>query len=86
MGGDHRQHLDGLGHRALGQCERERRHGTLTYDLTGMAASGTNCSNAGPGKLTCSIGTLAAGTSDTLDVLVNTTGLPRAPPSPARPR
>ncbi len=31
---------------------------------------------AGSGKLTCSIGTLAAGASDTLDVLVDTTGLP----------
>jgi hypothetical protein len=47
----------------------------LTFDLAGMAASGTTCANAGSGKLTCSIGTLAAGDSDTLDVLVNTTGL-----------
>ncbi len=47
----------------------------LTFDLAGMAASGTNCANAGSGKLTCTIGNLAAGASDTLDVLVDTTGL-----------
>ena len=47
----------------------------LTYDLTGMAASGTNCSSPGSGKVTCSIGNLAAGASDTLDVLVKTAGL-----------
>ncbi len=47
----------------------------VTFDLTGMAASGTSCSNAGSGKLSCVIGTLAEGGSDTLDVLVNTTGL-----------
>ena len=40
-----------------------------------MAASGTNCSAAGSGKITCPLGNLAAGTSDTLDVLVKTTGL-----------
>ncbi len=51
-------------------------HGTPTFDLTGMAASGTTCANAGSGKLTCSIGTLAAGASATLDVLVGTNGLP----------
>ena len=51
-------------------------HGTPTFDLAGMAASGTTCSNAGAGKLTCAIGTLAAGASDTLDVLVGTNGLP----------
>jgi hypothetical protein len=53
-------------------------NGAPTFDLTGMAASGTTCAHAGAGKLTCSIGTLAAGASDTLDVLVNTTGLPDA--------
>ena len=53
-------------------------HGTPTFDLSGMAASGTTCAHAGAGKLICSIGTLAAGASDTLDVLVNTTGLPDA--------
>ena len=47
----------------------------LSYDLTGMAASGTNCSSAGSGKVTCSIGNLPPGASDTLDVLVRTTGL-----------
>ncbi len=47
----------------------------LSYDLSGMAASGTNCSAAGAGKITCTIGNLPAGASDTLDVLVKTTGL-----------
>ena len=47
----------------------------LSYDLTGMAASGTSCSSAGSGKITCAIGNLPAGASDTLDVLVKTTGL-----------
>ena len=47
----------------------------LSYDLTGMAASGTNCSSAGSGKITCLIGNMAAGASDTLDVLVKTSGL-----------
>ena len=47
----------------------------LTYDLTGMAASGTSCSSSGSGKITCPIGTLAAQTTDPLDVLVDTTGL-----------
>jgi hypothetical protein len=51
-------------------------HGTPTFDLAGMAASGTTCAHAGAGQLTCSIGTLAAGASDPLDVLVDTTGLP----------
>jgi hypothetical protein len=41
-----------------------------------MAASGTTCAKAGSGQLTCAIGTLAAGASDTLDVLVDTNGLP----------
>ena len=48
---------------------------SVSYDLTGMAASGTSCSSSGPGKITCSIGSLAAGAIDTLDVLVNTAGL-----------
>ncbi len=47
----------------------------VSYDLSGMAASGTNCSSSGSGRITCSIGTLAAETIDTLDVLVSTTGL-----------
>ena len=47
----------------------------LSYDLTGMAATGTNCSSAGSGRVTCSIGNLPAGTSDTLNVLVRTSGL-----------
>ncbi len=47
----------------------------LTYDLAGMSASGTSCSTDGSGKVTCSIGTLAEGAADTLNLLVNTTGL-----------
>ncbi len=47
----------------------------LTYDLAGMAASGTNCATAGSGSLTCTVPNLAAGSSDTLDVLVDTTDL-----------
>jgi len=49
----------------------------LTFDLAAMSASGTTCasSGSGSGSVTCSIGTLAAGTSDTLNLLVNTTGL-----------
>ncbi len=47
----------------------------LSFDLSGMAASGTVCSSAGPGAITCSIGSLSAGTSTTLDVLVRTDGL-----------
>ena len=48
---------------------------SVSYDLSGMSASGTSCSSSGAGKVTCSIGTLAAGATDTLDVLVNTAGL-----------
>jgi len=48
---------------------------SVSYDLTGMAASGTSCSSSGPGTINCSIGSLAAGASDRLDVLVNTGGL-----------
>ena len=40
-----------------------------------MAASGTNCASAGPGKLTCSGGNLDAGASLTVDVLVDTAGV-----------
>jgi fibronectin-binding autotransporter adhesin len=51
----------------------------VTYDLTGMSASGTTgCTAAGPGALTCSVGFLAPGSSVTLDVLVNTSGLSTA--------
>ncbi len=48
---------------------------SLPLDLAGMAASGTSCSSPGPGSLSCSIGSLAAGNSRTLNVLVDTTGL-----------
>jgi YVTN family beta-propeller protein len=47
----------------------------LSFDLGGMAATGTNCSSAGSGTISCSIGSLAAGTSKILDVLVRTSGL-----------
>ncbi|MGA3147678.1 MAG: PKD domain-containing protein [Acidimicrobiales bacterium] len=47
----------------------------LTYDLTAMSASGTSCTGAGAGKVTCSVGSLAAGASDTLNLLVLTNGL-----------
>ena len=47
----------------------------LTYDLSGMNASGTSCSSSGSGKISCTLGSLAAQATDTLDVLVNTTGL-----------
>ena len=50
-------------------------HGPLTFDLAGMAASGTDCAKAGPGMLTCSAGDLDAGASLTIDVLVDTSGL-----------
>jgi sugar lactone lactonase YvrE len=47
----------------------------LTYDLAGMAASGTTCSPAGSGQATCSVGNLPEGGSALLDLLVNTGGL-----------
>jgi hypothetical protein len=47
----------------------------LTYDLAAMSASGTSCTGAGAGKVTCSVGSLAAGASDTLNLLVLTNGL-----------
>ncbi len=47
----------------------------LSYDLAGMAASGTTCATAGSGKVTCSLKNLAVGASDALDVLVTTSGL-----------
>ena len=59
-----------------GQVRVTDGRGPATYDLTGMAASGTTCATPGPGKVTCSLGNLAAGASATLDVLVGTNGLP----------
>ena len=47
----------------------------LTYDLAAMSASGTSCTGAGAGKVTCSVGSLAAEASDTLNLLVLTNGL-----------
>ena len=49
--------------------------GTLTYDLAGMSNTGTSCTSSGANMATCSVGTLAAGATDTLNVLVETTGL-----------
>jgi hypothetical protein len=49
--------------------------GTLTYDLAGMSDTGTSCSSSGPNAATCNVGTLAGGTTKTLNVLVLTTGL-----------
>ena len=51
-------------------------HGSpISYDLAGMAASGTNCSTAGSGRVTCPLRNLVVGASDSLDVLVKTSGL-----------
>ena len=47
----------------------------LAYDLTGMTAAGTTCTSSGSGTVTCSVGTLAAGASKTLSLLVKTSGL-----------
>jgi YVTN family beta-propeller protein len=47
----------------------------LSFDLGGMAATGTICSSAGSGTISCPIGNLAAGATTTLDVLVRTAGL-----------
>jgi len=49
--------------------------GTLTYDLAGMANTGTDCTSSGPNMATCDVGTLAGGASETLNILVETTGL-----------
>ena len=48
---------------------------TLTFDAAGMTAAGTTCSADGAGKVSCSVGNLAAGHSATLNVLVGTNGL-----------
>ena len=47
----------------------------VTFDLAAMSASGTTCSGSGSGSVTCPVGTLAAGASDVLDLLVDTSGL-----------
>ena len=49
--------------------------GTLTYDLAGMSNTGTTCTSSGPNMATCDVGTLAGGATETLNVLVETTGL-----------
>jgi hypothetical protein len=51
--------------------------GTLTYDFTGMSDTGTTCTSSGTNDATCSVGTLARGATDTLNILVKTTGLPQ---------
>ena len=48
----------------------------LSFDLAGMAASGTNCASAGAGKLSCTLKNMTEGASDTLDVLVDTRAFP----------
>ncbi len=47
----------------------------LSYDTAAMTASGTTCSPDGSGKVSCAVGSLAAGASDTLNALVLTGGL-----------
>ena len=47
----------------------------LTYDLSAMTATGSNCSTAGSGKVSCSLANLASGASETLTALVNTKNL-----------
>jgi hypothetical protein len=49
--------------------------GTLSYDFTGMSNTGTTCTSSGTNDATCSLGTLAGGATDTLNILVETTGL-----------
>ncbi len=49
--------------------------GTLTYDLAGMANTGTTCESSGPNKATCDVGTLPGGATETLNILVETNGL-----------
>jgi len=49
--------------------------GTLTYDLAGMADTGTTCVSSGANLATCSVGTLSGGATETLNILVETTGL-----------
>ena len=48
--------------------------GTVTYDLAGMDNTGTACTSSGTNMATCDVGTLAAGATETLNVLVKTTG------------
>jgi hypothetical protein len=49
--------------------------GTLTYDLAGMANTGTTCTSSGANQVTCAVGSLPGGATRTLNVLVKTTGL-----------
>jgi hypothetical protein len=49
---------------------------TLTYDFAGMSKTGTTCTSSGTNMATCSVGTLAGGDTETLNVLVDTAGLP----------
>ena len=49
-----------------------------SFDTAAITASGTKgCTVTSPGVLTCTEGDLAAGASDTVNVLVETTGLDR---------
>jgi hypothetical protein len=47
----------------------------ISFDLTGMSAAGTSCTSSGSGQVTCNVGTLASGDSETVNALVETTGL-----------
>jgi hypothetical protein len=49
--------------------------GGVTFDFAGMADTGTNCGSSGPGEADCHLGTLDAGESETLNLLVETTDL-----------
>jgi hypothetical protein len=50
--------------------------GTLTYDFTGMSDTGTTCTSSGTNDANCTVGTLPEGATETLNILVKTTGLP----------
>ena len=63
--------VDGLS----AQVAIEGQGSTINFDFAGMANTGTNCTSAGTNEATCNVGTLAAGGSLTLNVLVETTGL-----------
>jgi len=47
----------------------------LTFDFAGMSDAGTSCTSASAGEASCAIGTLNAGDSDTINALLETTGL-----------
>jgi hypothetical protein len=63
--------VDGLS----AQLAIEGQGSTINFDFAGMADTGTTCTSAGTNEATCNVGTLSAGGSLTLNVLVETTGL-----------